>query len=55
MDVWYVCTMDVSTPIVSQGKNLKKSKKICIFINGYGCWDNAHEKIIFDNKFFNEE
>ena len=39
MDEWYVCIMDISTPIISQGKDtgtkakiLKNQKKICIFI-----------------------
>lgn len=28
MDKWYVCTMDVSTPIVSQGKDTGTKAKI---------------------------
>ena len=47
MDEWYVCTMDVSTPIISQGKDTGMSKKINIFINRYGCCETFMRKIIF--------
>ena len=33
MEECYVDSIYVSTPIISQGKNLKKSKKICRFVN----------------------
>lgn len=44
MDDPYVHTIYVGVETGTKAKILKNQKKISIFDNGYGCWDDAHKK-----------